>query len=154
MLMITILVIWLTVLQGGTQYKRPYGMCRQHGSQNQPLGIRMTLVKCKIWYMNGSLFQNFPKFEPKFWKNRLILLKIWPKIGPIGICNGHFFLKNWYLYGSTFKFRQRHILTKTKLEYPPCSAATAENQKMMNNSDIALHLKHIDLNFLKVQPTQ
>ena len=24
---------------GGTQYKDPTGMCCQHGSQNQPLGI-------------------------------------------------------------------------------------------------------------------
>ena len=42
--------------------------------------------------MNGSIFQNFPKFEPKLaqilrnnWNYRAILLKIWPKIGPIGM---------------------------------------------------------------------
>ena len=23
------------------------------------------LMKCKIWYINGSIFQNFPKLEPK-----------------------------------------------------------------------------------------
>ena len=23
------------------------------------------LMKCKIWYMNGLIFQNFPKLEPK-----------------------------------------------------------------------------------------
>ena len=46
--------------------------------------------------MNGSTVQNFPKFENlrKFLKNQVILLKIWPKIGPIGIWMGHFFLKN------------------------------------------------------------
>ena len=35
----------------------------------------------------------------------VILFKIWPKIGPIGIWMGYFFLKNWYSYGSIFKFR-------------------------------------------------
>ena len=34
----------------------------------------------------------------------MILLKIYPKIALIGIWMGHFFLRNWYLYGSTFKF--------------------------------------------------
>ena len=49
-------------------------------------------------------FQNFPKVKPKlaqisknFGKNRVILLKIWSKIGRIGIRMGHFFLKTWYL---------------------------------------------------------
>ena len=62
-----------------------------------------------VW--TGWFFQNFPRFESKvaanlrqFWKDWVILLKIWPKIGLTGIWMGHFFLKNWYLYGSTFKF--------------------------------------------------
>ena len=54
----------------------------------------------------------------KFWKNRVILLIILPKIKQIGIWMGHFFLKNWYLYGSTFKFHSGTSPTKTKLEYP------------------------------------
>ena len=32
---------------------------------------------------------------------------------------GYFFLKNWYLYGSTFKFCGGTSLLQTKLEYPP-----------------------------------
>ena len=40
-------------------------------------------------YMNGLIFQHFPKLEPKilrkFWKNWVILLKIWPKIEQLGI---------------------------------------------------------------------
>ena len=54
----------------------------------------------------------------KFWKNWVILLKIWPKIGPIGIWMGHFFLKNWYLYGPTFKFRGGTSLPKPNLSTP------------------------------------
>ena len=32
---------------------------------------------------------------------------------------GHFYLENWYLYRSTFKFLQWHNPTKTNLDYPP-----------------------------------
>ena len=32
---------------------------------------------------------------------------------------GHFFLKNWYLYGSTFKFRGGTSLPKPNLSTPP-----------------------------------
>ena len=45
--------------------------------------------------------------------------QIWPKIGPIGIWMGRFFLKNWYLHGSTFKFRGGTSLPKPNLSTPP-----------------------------------
>ena len=32
---------------------------------------------------------------------------------------GYFFLKNWYLYGSTFKFRGGTSLSKPNLSTPP-----------------------------------
>ena len=54
----------------------------------------------------------------KFWKKMVILFKIWPKIGPIGIWIGYFFLKNWYLYGSTFKFCGGTSLPKPNLSTP------------------------------------
>ena len=52
--------------------------------------------------MNESIFQNFPKIWAKiscsnlrkFWKNRVILLKIWIKIGPIWYMDGSLFLEN------------------------------------------------------------
>ena len=55
----------------------------------------------------------------RFWKKLVILFKIWPKIGPIGIWMGYFFLKNWYLYGSTFRFRGGTSLPKLNLTTPP-----------------------------------
>ena len=51
----------------------------------------------------------------------VILFKIWFKIGPIGIWMGYFFLKNWYLYGSTFKFRGGTSLPKPNLSTLPGS---------------------------------
>ena len=65
----------------------------------------------QIWAKIGSNLR-------KFWKNRMILLKNWPKIRPIGIWMGHFFLKNWYLYGSTFKFHCGTSLPKPNLSTP------------------------------------
>ena len=52
----------------------------------------------------------------------VIFFKIWPKIGPIGIWMGYFFLKNWYLYGSTFKFRGGTSLPKPNLMSTPRDA--------------------------------
>ena len=65
----------------------------------------------QIWAKIGSNLR-------KFWKNWVILFKIWPNIGPIGIWMGHFFLKNWYLYGSTFKFHGGTSLLKPNLSTP------------------------------------
>ena len=65
----------------------------------------------QIWAKIGSNLR-------KFGKNRVILIKIWPKIRPIGIWMGRFFLKNWYLYGSTFKFRGGTSLPKPNLSTP------------------------------------
>ena len=54
--------------------KDPTGICRKHGQQNQSPDISMTPCKTQKWCTNGSIFQNFPKFE----KNRpgLIFLKM------------------------------------------------------------------------------
>ena len=65
----------------------------------------------QIWAKIGSNLR-------KFWKKSVILFKIWPKIEPIGIWMGYFFLKNWYLYGSTFKFRGDTSLPKPNLSTP------------------------------------
>ena len=55
----------------------------------------------------------------KWWKIIVILLKIWPKLEQIGIWMGHFFLKKWYLGGSTFKFCSGTFLPKPKLSTTP-----------------------------------
>ena len=92
------------------------------GSKISLLVYEWPLIKCRIWYMNGSIFQTFPKFQPKlaqifkkFGKIRQFCSKFGPKLGwvvyewvtfscKIGICMG--LLSQW------------HIPTKTKLEYP------------------------------------
>ena len=87
---------------------------------NDPL---LNAKRKKKWYMNGSIFKNFQKFEPSL-KNRVILVKIWPKIQQIGINEWvtffiylfiYLFILNWclyMLYGSSFKFRGETSLQK------------------------------------------
>ena len=69
----------------------------------------------------GRFFKILNNHWPKF-KNVLekwvILLKIWHKIGPIGTWLGHFFLKNLYLFESTFKFYGSTSLPKPNLSTP------------------------------------
>ena len=75
----------------------------------------------QIWAKIGSNLR-------KFWKNRVILLKIWPKIGPIGIRMSRFFLKNWYLYGSAFKFHGGTSLPKPNLSTPQVPTMHVESK--------------------------
>ena len=41
------------------------GRAANMGTKISLLLYEWPLIKCKIWYMNGSIFQNVPKFEPK-----------------------------------------------------------------------------------------
>ena len=73
-----------------------------------------------IWYMNGSIFQNFPKFEQKLAqimkirKNLVILLKLWLKIGTIGV-----FTFSWKIgIYATFKFCGDTSLPNPNLNTP------------------------------------
>ena len=102
------------------------GCATNMGSKIGLLVYEWPLIKCKIWYMNGLIFQNLAKFWAKigsnlrkFWKKLAILFKIWPKIEPIGIWMGYSFLENWYLYGSSFKFCGGTSLPKPNLSTPP-----------------------------------
>ena len=82
--------------------------------------------------MNGSIFQNFPKFEPKFWKSGDFaqnLAENW---------------SNWYMNESLvfeklvfvwvyFQILWRRIPTKTELEYPlGAEVGKTNKQKIIN----------------------
>ena len=41
------------------------GYAANMGSKINLLVYEWPLIRCKIWYMNGSIFQNLAKFEPK-----------------------------------------------------------------------------------------
>ena len=98
-------------MPGDTRYNATYGDV-----------LPTWVAKSDSWYMNDPLqMQNlvyewvdFAKFFQirakigshlsKFWKNRLIFLKIWPKIEQTGTWMDYFFLQNWYLYWSASRF--------------------------------------------------
>ena len=51
---------------GGYLVQKTQGGCAANmGSKISLLVYEWPLIKCKIWYMNGSIFQNLAKFEPK-----------------------------------------------------------------------------------------
>ena len=78
---------------------------------------------CKIWYMNGSIFQNFPKFEQNQFEKILEksddfaqnLVQNWSD----WYMNGSLFLEKLVFVWVYFHILWRHIPTKTKLEYTP-----------------------------------
>ena len=86
----------LSILPGGYLIQKTLRGCAANmGSKISLLVYEWHLIKCKIWYVNGSIFQKFPKFGKIGW----FCSKFGQKFGPIGIWMGHFFLKTWYLYG-------------------------------------------------------
>ena len=88
----------------------------------------------QIWAKIGSNLR-------KFWKKYVILFKIWPKIRPTGIWMGYFFLKNWYLYESTFNFRGCTSLPKPNLSSHP---RDKNHQQQTGMIDLQLELLSID----------
>ena len=80
--------------QRGTQYKRTYGDVPPPWVANSASWYEWPLIKCQIWYMKWVDFSKFSQIWAKivqlgkFWKNQVIMLKIWSKID---IWMGHFF---------------------------------------------------------------
>ena len=91
------------------------GRAHNMSSKISLLAYEWSLITCRIWYMNWL------KFKKILEKNQAILLKLWAKIGLIGIWMGHFFFKNLYFYGSTFKFCSSMSLSKPNLSTPRVS---------------------------------
>ena len=101
----------------------------------------------QIWAKIGS---NLRKFR----KKSVILFKIWPKIEPIGIWMGYFFLKNWYLYGSTFKFRGGTSLPKQNLSTPPppgCQHTRWRTQRNKPQNAVSLLDNSLDIHHFGMQ---
>ena len=68
--------------EGGTQYERPYirGRAANMSSKISLFVYEWPPIKCKIWYINGSIFQNFPKLN----QNWLKFKKLFEKSGDFG----------------------------------------------------------------------
>ena len=75
------------------------GCAANMGSKISLLVYEWTLIKCKIWYMNGLIFKSSPNLSQNWLKFKKILRKSGDfaqnlaKNWTIGIWMGHFFLK-------------------------------------------------------------
>ena len=108
-----------TNLGGYLVQKTQWGCAANMGSKISLSVYEWPLIKCKIWYMIGLIFQKFPKFEPKLAK---ILEKSWDFAQNLAknwidwYINRTLFLENWYMYESTFKFHGGTSLPKPNFE--------------------------------------
>ena len=106
------------------------------GSKIRPPGTSMGPFFSKIWYFDGSIFQNFLKFAPKWRKfGTLIgqLFKIFRNLRQNGTNFSEkfwFLVHGWVTFPSkwvhgwvAFQKSQRHTPTQTKVEYPPRDAS-------------------------------
>ena len=111
--------------EGYSLQKTLRGHATNMGSKISLLVYEWPLIKNRIWYMNGWICQNFPKFEPK-------VAQIKENFGKIGRLCSKFSLKlgrlvnEWVTFSwkivfcmVCFQISQQHIPTKTKLAYPP-----------------------------------
>ena len=110
------MAIWKVWMGGGYLIQKTLRGCATNmGSKISLLVYEWPLIKCKIWYMNGSIFQNWLKFK-----------KILEKIGNF-VQNLAQNWANWYVNGLLFLVKLVfvwvyfqipwwHIPTKTKLE--------------------------------------
>ena len=102
------------------------------GSKIRPPGTSMGPFFSKTWYFDGSIFQNFLKFAPKWRKfGTLIgqLFKIFRNLRQNGANVSEkfwFLVHGWVTFPSkwvhgwvAFQKSQRHSPTQTKVEYPP-----------------------------------
>ena len=71
---------------GGTRYKIPYGdVPPKWVAKSASLYLNDPLKTQNLVFEWVDFFKILPNLSQKFCKNREIFLKIWPKIGQIGI---------------------------------------------------------------------
>ena len=119
--------------RGGTQYKSGYRDVPQTWVAKSGRQVHQWVpFFSKTWYFDGSIFQNFLKFAPKWRKfGTLIgqLFKIFRNLRQNGANFSEkfrFLVHGWVTFPSkwvhgwvAFQKSQRHTPTQTKVEYPP-----------------------------------
>ena len=101
------------------------GCAANMGSKISLLVYEWPLIRCKIWYMNGTIFKIWPNLSQNWLKFKKILEKIGNFVQNLAqnradwYMNGLLFLEKLVFVWVYFQIPWRHIPTKTKLEYPP-----------------------------------
>ena len=118
---------------GGTQYKSGYRDVPQTWVAKSGRQVHQwVLFFSKTWYFDGSIFQNFLKFAPKWRKFGTLIgqrFKIFRNLRQNGANFSEkfwFLVHGWVTFPSkwvhgwvAFQKSQRHTPTQTKVEYPP-----------------------------------
>ena len=87
------------------------------GSKISILVYEWSLMKCRIWYMNGLIFQKFAQIKENFGKICFFCSKFSPKLDWL-VYEWVTFLKKLVFAWVYFQILRWHVPTKTKLEYP------------------------------------
>ena len=133
--------------RGYSVQKTLRGCATNMSSKISLLVYEQPLIKSKIWYMNESIFKNFPKFDPilaqSLGKSGDFTQNLAKKLSKLVYEWVNFSWKNWRLYGSTFKFCRGTSLPKPNL-VPPCPVCTQWPVKLYALSDPnVLHFDHV-----------
>ena len=102
------------------------------GSKIRPPGTSMGPFFSKTWYFDGSIFQHFLKFAPKWRKFGTLIGQLFKIFRNLPQNGANFSEKFWFLVHGwvtfpskwvhgwvAFQKSQRHTPTQTKVEYPP-----------------------------------
>ena len=120
---------------GGTQYKSGYRDVPQTWVAKSGRQVHQwVLFFSKTWYFDGSIFQNFLKFPPKWRKFGTLIGQLFKIFRNLRQNGANFSEKFWFLVHGwvtfpskwvhgwvAFQKSQRHTPTRTKVEYPPGS---------------------------------
>ena len=123
----------LLVPGGGTQYKSGYRDVPQTWVAKSGRQVHQWVpFFSKTWYFDGSIFQNFLKFAPKWRKFGTLIGQLFKIFRNFRQNGANFSEKFWFLVHGwvtfpskwvhgwvAFQKSQRHTPTQTKVEYPP-----------------------------------
>ena len=118
---------------GGTQYKSGYRDVLQTWVAKSGRQVHQWVpFFSKTWYFDGSIFQNFLKFAPKWRKFGTLIDQLFKIFWNLRQNGANFSEKFWFLVHGwvtfpskwvhgwvAFQKSQRHTPTQTKVEYPP-----------------------------------
>ena len=127
------------------------------GSKIRPPGTSMGPFFSKTWYFDGSIFQNFLKFAPKWRKFGTLIGQLFKIFRNLRQNGANFSEKFWFLVHGwvtfpskwvhgwvAFQKSQRHTPTQTKVEYPP----PGRQISLAPNKLWATYMSHLSCTFL------
>ena len=133
------------------------GCAANMGSKISLLVYEWPLIKCKIWYMNGLIFQKFRNLSQNWLKFKKILEKSGDFVQNLAknwtdwYMNGSLFLEKLVLvWVYTFKFRGGTSLPRPNLSTPP-PGLSFKNTGLENTWELIFLMKDCNWSLLLLQ---